>query len=46
MEDKTGNIVYESICRFKEEETHETKHYYGKTQTNEDRRLLINRKPS
>lgn len=46
MEDNTVNTAYESICRFREEETHETKQYYGKTQTNADRRLLINRKLS
>lgn len=46
MENKAVNIVYKSICRFREEETCQMKQSYGKTQTNEDRRLPANRKPS
>lgn len=46
MENKTVNIVYESICRFGEEETREMKQSYEQTQINEDRRLLVNRKLS
>lgn len=45
MENITVNIMYKSIRRFREEETR-NKQSYGKPQTNEDRRLLINRKLS
>lgn len=46
MENKAVNIGYESIRRFREEVTPQTKHSHGKTQTNEDRRLLVKRKLS
>lgn len=44
LEANTVNAAYEGTCRFRDEKAYETKPYYREMQTDDNRRLLINRK--